>query len=208
MDQPPPRTPEDYGGPGRRQRRSSDREATFLLSTAWFETYSRAYLPTVGSLVSEDGLRGCDQKLDMEMIQNQDERNVRKEMEDAMRTRTLEEEVMEREGREKEYYDTQMKMTGGEDPSSVENLEGDITNGEDDADDDTNPALEDGDNNDDKPVTAAASKKDPLDYWTDKLEKELKQKFFEDEDNNDDDITAENILYGIYNYETIMRSST
>merc|ERR1711957_901923 len=58
--------------------------------------------------------------------------------------------------------------------------------------DDTNPVLEDGDNNDDKPVTAAASKKDPLDYWTDKLEKELKQKFFEDEDNNDDDITAEN----------------
>ena len=57
-------------------------------------------------------------------------------------------------------------------------------------------------------MTAAASKKDPLDYWTDKLEKELKQKFFEDKDNNDDDITAENILYGIYNYETIMRSST
>merc|ERR1712238_219919 len=100
--------------------------------------------------------------------------------------------VMEREGREKEYYDTQMKMTGGEDPSSVEYIEGDITNGEDDADDDTNSTLEYGDNNDDNPVTAAASKKDPLDYWTDKLEKELKQKFFEDEDNNDDDITAEN----------------
>merc|ERR1711957_491014 len=49
-----------------------------------------------------------------------------------------------------------------------------------------------GDSNDDTPVTAAASKKDPLDYWTDKLEKELKQKFFEDEENNDDDITAEN----------------
>merc|ERR1712238_614218 len=86
--------------------------------------------------------------------------------------------VMEREGREKEYYDTQMKMTGGED----------------DADDATNLTLEFGDNSDD-PVTAAASKKDPLDYWTDKLEKELKQKFFEDEDNNDDDTTAENINF-------------
>merc|ERR1719162_1230836 len=85
-----------------------------------------------------------------------------------------------------------MKMTGGEDPSSVENIDCDITNDEDDADDATNPTLEYGDNNDDTPLTAAASKKDPLDYWTDKLEKELKQKFFEDEDNNDDDITAEN----------------
>ena len=62
--------------------------------------------PTLNPLVSEDGRWGCDKTLDLKSKQNQDERNVRKELEEAMRTRTLEEEMMERENILTEYYDS------------------------------------------------------------------------------------------------------
>ncbi len=61
---------------------SGDAEVACLLSTAWMETYSRVFLPTVGEAVKEDDSWSA-LHLDLSSSRNRN-RDIRGEIEDAL----------------------------------------------------------------------------------------------------------------------------
>lgn len=75
---------DEFGGSGRVSLDASDAEVACLLSTAFMETYSRMFLPTMGPPVSKDELSTeWAQDLNMKDWRNS-ARNVRQEIEEAL----------------------------------------------------------------------------------------------------------------------------
>jgi hypothetical protein len=74
---------EEFGGaPMRRNSmEDGDAEVACLLSTAWMETYSRQFLPTVGEAVKDDEVWS---DIDMQDLSQSYKRDVRAEMEEAI----------------------------------------------------------------------------------------------------------------------------
>lgn len=76
---------EEFGGAGQISVGDGDAEVACLLSTAFFETYSRVFLPTVGPPISLDPNEEFWMRdLDMSRRSENGKRDVRKEIEDAM----------------------------------------------------------------------------------------------------------------------------
>ena len=75
---------EEFGGPGRMNYGNGDAEVACLLSTAFMETYSRVFLPTVGPPISlDDQSADWGRQVEMQDLQAVSQRNVRKEIEEA-----------------------------------------------------------------------------------------------------------------------------
>lgn len=72
---------EEFGGMPSRNIDDGDAEVASLLSTAWMETYSRSFLPTVGEAVKDDGEWSSLNMPDLSMSKTRD---IRKEIEQAM----------------------------------------------------------------------------------------------------------------------------
>jgi len=72
---------EEFGGLPSRNMDNGDAEVASLLSTAWFETYARQFLPTVGEAVKDDGLWS---DIDMPDLSESSSRDIRAEMEEAL----------------------------------------------------------------------------------------------------------------------------
>ena len=64
---------------------SGDAEVACLLSTAWMETYTRVFLPTVGSPIRDDEDDEWSKKLDINEFKDT-KRDIRQEIEDAIST--------------------------------------------------------------------------------------------------------------------------
>lgn len=74
----------EFGGSGRLSIMEGDAEVACLLSTAWMETYTRVFLPTVGPPVAQDELaREWSEKLEVDLSHAND-RDIRQEIEDAI----------------------------------------------------------------------------------------------------------------------------
>ncbi len=75
---------EEFGGAGRVSLDGSDAEVACLLSTAFMETYSRMFLPTMGSPVSKDELSTeWTEELNMKDWRN-NQRDIRQEIEESL----------------------------------------------------------------------------------------------------------------------------
>ena len=76
---------EEFGGSGQVSVAEGDAEVACLLSTAFFETYSRVFLPTVGPPISLDPNEGSwSRELEMNSGPRKGRQEVRQELEDAM----------------------------------------------------------------------------------------------------------------------------
>ena len=75
---------DEFGGSGRVTLDSGEAEVACLLSTAWMETYSRVFLPTVGPLVSRDENEEQWQQLDMKDLTESNSRDIREEIDSAL----------------------------------------------------------------------------------------------------------------------------
>jgi hypothetical protein len=76
---------DEFGGAGRVSLGSSDAEVACLLSTAFMETYSRVFLPTVGPPISLDEIeQEWSSNLEMKDLSDSATRDIRKEIQDAM----------------------------------------------------------------------------------------------------------------------------
>jgi dienelactone hydrolase len=75
---------EEFGGSGRVSLDSSEAEVACLLSTAWMETYSRVFLPTVGPIISKDANEFEWQTLSMKDLSEANNRDIREEIEKAL----------------------------------------------------------------------------------------------------------------------------
>lgn len=75
---------DEFGGAGRVSLDSGEAEVACLLSTAWMETYSRVFLPTVGPLVSKDENEREWQRLEMKDLSEANSRDVREEINSAL----------------------------------------------------------------------------------------------------------------------------
>jgi dienelactone hydrolase len=75
---------DEFGGAGRVSFESGEAEVACLLSTAWMETYSRVFLPTVGPTVSKDENEEQWQSLDMKGLDEANSRDIREEIETAL----------------------------------------------------------------------------------------------------------------------------
>ncbi|KAL7581026.1 hypothetical protein ACA910_005832 [Epithemia clementina (nom. ined.)] len=76
---------EEFGGAGQISMAEGDAEVACLLSTAFFETYSRVFLPTVGPPISLDPDEDSwSRELSMSGRSDNEKRDVRKEIENAM----------------------------------------------------------------------------------------------------------------------------
>ena len=68
-------------------RDNGDAEVASLLSTAWMETYSRAFLPTTGVAVMNDAdSRGWSEELEMPDLTEANNRDIRQELEEAVKS--------------------------------------------------------------------------------------------------------------------------
>ena len=75
---------DEFGGAGRLSFAEGDAEVACLLSTAFMETYSRVFLPTVGPPISLDESESAwGKELDMRRLDEANSRDVRKELEEA-----------------------------------------------------------------------------------------------------------------------------
>lgn len=75
---------EEFGGSGRLGIFDGDAEAACLLSTAFMETYSRVFLPTVGPPISlDENEKDWSQEIEMKDL-SQNLRDIRKEIEQAV----------------------------------------------------------------------------------------------------------------------------
>lgn len=75
---------EGFGGAGKVGIDNGEAEVACLLSTAWMETYSRVFLPTVGSTISQDENEGRWQNIEMEELSAYNLRDIRGEIENAL----------------------------------------------------------------------------------------------------------------------------
>lgn len=77
---------EEFGGAGRLSvEDNSDSEVACLLSTAFMETYSRVFLPTVGSPIAKNEIDAdWGRELDMKDLSDAHTRDVRSEIQDAL----------------------------------------------------------------------------------------------------------------------------
>ncbi len=74
----------EFGGSGRLSIMEGDAEVACLLSTAWMETYTRVFLPTIGPPVAKDELASeWSDKLEVD-LRHANDRDVRKEIDDAI----------------------------------------------------------------------------------------------------------------------------
>jgi len=72
---------EEFGGMSTNSIDDGYAEVASLLSTAWVETYSRQFLPTIGEAVKDDE-KWSD--IDMQDLSQSNKRDIRAEMEDAL----------------------------------------------------------------------------------------------------------------------------
>ena len=81
---------EEFGGGGMQTSLARDNgyaEVASLLSTAWMETYSRAFLPTTGVAVMNDAdSRGWSEELEMPDLTEANNRDIRQELEEAVKS--------------------------------------------------------------------------------------------------------------------------
>jgi dienelactone hydrolase len=76
---------EEFGGAGRLSIAESDAEVACLLSTAFMETYSRVFLPTVGPPISlDESAQEWSHELTMKDLKDSRDRNIREEIEEAL----------------------------------------------------------------------------------------------------------------------------
>lgn len=75
---------EEFGGVPTNSMDGGNAEVAYLLSTAWIETYSRVFLPTIGPKAADDAAWS---QLDMQDLSYSNERDVRQEMEEALDNR-------------------------------------------------------------------------------------------------------------------------
>lgn len=75
---------DEFGGAGRVTLDTGEAEVACLLSTAWMETYSRVFLPTVGPLVSKDENEAEWQRLEMKDLSDANSRDIREEIDSAL----------------------------------------------------------------------------------------------------------------------------
>jgi len=76
---------EEFGGAGRLSIADGDAEVACLLSTAFMETYSRVFLPTVGPPISLDEQeQEWGRELNMKDLESTSQRDVRSEIKDAI----------------------------------------------------------------------------------------------------------------------------
>ena len=76
---------EEFGGAGKLSIADGDAEVACLLSTAFMETYSRTFLPTVGPPISLDDKEAqWGKTLEMKDLEKTNQRNVRQEIEEAV----------------------------------------------------------------------------------------------------------------------------
>ena len=75
---------DEFGGSGRVTLDTGEAEVACLLSTAWMETYSRVFLPTVGPLVSKDDNEVEWQRLEMKDLNDSNNRDIREEIDSAL----------------------------------------------------------------------------------------------------------------------------
>jgi dienelactone hydrolase len=83
----------EFGGAGRVTIDTGEAEVACLLSTAWMETYSRVFLPTVGPLVSKDENELEWQRLEMKNLAEANTRDIREEINTALNEFTYTPEV-------------------------------------------------------------------------------------------------------------------
>jgi len=80
----------EFGGDGTQPslaRDNGDAEVAALLSTAWMETYSRAFLPTAGVAVMDDAdSRGWSEELEMPDLTEANNRDIRQELQEAVKS--------------------------------------------------------------------------------------------------------------------------
>jgi len=81
---------EEFGGSGSYDVDGADAEVASLLSTAWMETYTRVFLPTVGTAVMDDEDQSWSD-LEMKDLSYSRNRDVRGELENAVDTHVDEE---------------------------------------------------------------------------------------------------------------------
>ena len=72
---------DEFGGSGKLDFGRGDAQVACLLSTAFMETYSRVFLPTVGPPVSMESEWG--KMIEMKDLSKADQRNVRQELKEA-----------------------------------------------------------------------------------------------------------------------------
>jgi hypothetical protein len=76
---------EEFGGAGRLSIAESDAEVACLLSTAFMETYSRVFLPTVGPPIAlDESAAEWSRDLTMKDLKEFRDRNIREEIEEAL----------------------------------------------------------------------------------------------------------------------------
>lgn len=80
---------EEFGGAGKLSVEDSDSEVACLLSTAFMETYSRVFLPTVGVPIAKNE-EDADwaRQLEMKDLSDSNARDVRKEIQDGLNSHT------------------------------------------------------------------------------------------------------------------------
>jgi hypothetical protein len=74
---------EEFGGPPTNSMDDGDAEVASLLSTAWMETYSRQFLPTVGLAVKDD--KTWSSEISMPDLSQSNKRDIRAEIEEALK---------------------------------------------------------------------------------------------------------------------------
>jgi len=72
---------EEFGGMPTNSMDGGSAEVAYLLSSAWIETYSRVYLPTIGPKAADDETWS---QLNMQDLAYSNNRDIRQEMEDAL----------------------------------------------------------------------------------------------------------------------------
>ena len=75
---------DEFGGAGRVTLDSGEAEVACLLSTAWMETYSRVFLPTVGPTVSKDESEQEWQEINMKNLAEANTRDIHEEIDQAL----------------------------------------------------------------------------------------------------------------------------
>jgi len=72
---------EEFGGLPSNSMDGGSAEVAYLLSSAWIETYSRVYLPTIGPKAADDETWS---QLELQDLAYSNNRDIRQEMEDAL----------------------------------------------------------------------------------------------------------------------------
>jgi dienelactone hydrolase len=75
---------EEFGGAGRLSIADSESEVACLLSTAFMESYSRVFLPTVGAPIAKNDADAEWRKIEMKDLSESSKRDIRAEINDAM----------------------------------------------------------------------------------------------------------------------------